>query len=172
MFAKVFLFAITLAASSESSTPIARPENTFLRTVHSAVPARDSLRLVTAIAEAERFEAAGRTAEARRAYRKVIADELEAGEYPVEAMWRLANSYFADENEVAAARELDRMAEAASRFGDPATELRARFESAVLYARHGEPARVAEHLERVRALLKSPAIDENTRRSVAARIVK
>jgi hypothetical protein len=172
MLAKSFLFAITLASINVSSTLIARPENTFLRTVYSTVAGRDSLRLVAGMAEAERFEAAGRSADARRTYRKLISDELGAGEYPLEAMWRLANAYFADDNEVDAARELDRLADAASHFGDPATELRARFESAVLYSRHNEPLRVAAHLDRVRALLKSPAIDENTRRSISARIVR
>jgi hypothetical protein len=172
MLTRFFLFTITLASINEAPMAIARPENTFLRTVHSVVLGRDSSRFVAAMAEAERFEAAGRTADARRAYRKLISDELDAGEYPTEAMWRLANAYFADDNELGAARELDRLADAASSFGDPATELRARFESAVLYSRHHEPARVAAQLERVRALLKSPAIDEHTRQSISARIAK
>jgi hypothetical protein len=170
MFARFFLFSTTLATISAAPTPIARPGDDLLRTVHSVAVRSDSVRLAAGIAEAERFAAAGRMADARRAYRKLISQELDAGEYPSAAMWRLANAYFGDGNELDAARELDRLADAASTFGDPEMELRARFEAAVLYSRHHEPARVAAHVQRVRALLKSPVIDDRTRRSISARL--
>jgi hypothetical protein len=172
MLTRFFLFTTTLASINASPMPIARPGNTFLRTVHSVALGADSSRLVIGMAEAERLEAAGRQADARRVYRKLISEELDAGEYPSEAMWRLANAYFADDNELGAAHELDQLADAALSFADPATELRARFEAAVLYSRHNEPARAAAHVQRVRVLLKSPAIDERTKRSISARILK
>ena len=65
---------------------------------------------------------------------------------------------------------LDQLAEAAATFGDPAMELRARFEAAVLYSRNRESERMATHLRRVRALLKSPVIGENTRQSIRERL--
>jgi hypothetical protein len=172
MLTRFFLLTTTLASINSAPTPIARPGNTFLRTVHGIALGADSSRLVAGMAEAERLETTGRQADARRSYRKLIADELSAGEYPSEAMWRLANAYFADDNELGAARELDRLADAAMFFGDPATELRARFDAALLYSRHDLPARAAAHVQRVRALLKSPVIDERTRRSIASRMVK
>jgi hypothetical protein len=171
MLSRLILLSTTLASINATSISPARSGTTFLHTVRGAVLDADSVRLAAGMAEAERFEAAGRPADARRAYRRLISTELEAGDYPAEAMWRLANSYFASDDELGAARELDRLAEAASLFGDPATELRARFEAAALYSRNHEPERMAVHLQRVRALLKSPVIDERTRRSISARIV-
>ena len=171
MLTRLFLLSTTVASLHAAPASLTKPGNTFLTSVRGIVPSEDSTRLAAAMARAERLEASGRQADARRAYRDAISAELEAGDYPAEAMWRLANAYFADDNEVAAARELDRLAEAAQNFGDPATELRARFEAAVLYARHENPAAAAAHLQRVRTLLKSPVIDERTRRSIASRIV-
>src|ERR1035437_10467017 len=108
MLARLLFFTISLASINEAPTAIARPENTFLRTVHSVVLGRDSSRFIAGMAEAERFEVAGRPADAQRAYRKLISDELAAGEYPTETMWRLPEATFSHEKTLGGARRTDR----------------------------------------------------------------
>jgi hypothetical protein len=58
----------------------------------------------------------------------------------------------------------------AAEFGDPKVELRAAFESAVLYAKQHRYDRVFALVGRVRKLLKSPAIDEEQKREVRSRL--
>jgi hypothetical protein len=159
------------AAAVAAAAPIARtaPDPT-LRLVHARVVYPDSARIAASLAEAERFAAAGRLADARRRYRDVIEQQRTDDDYPAQAMWRLANAWFGDGNELEAARVLDDLAAAAAEYGDPRMELRASLEGAVLYSRHRRPERVAALLVRVRKLLKSPAIDDELKGEARRRI--
>jgi len=131
----------------------------------------DAVRWKQALAEADSLAAAGRNGPARKRYRAVIDEQLAAGQYPSEAYWQLTNSYFFHDDDFRAAETLEELAAAASRFGDPAMELRATFESAIMFQRHKVNARVAPKVERVRALLKSPVIDRELKESIERRMV-
>jgi hypothetical protein len=152
-----------LMASARLATPstrLARP----------AFTETDSIRVARALAEAERFASAGRMAEARRQYREVIRQQLADGDYPGAAMWLLANAYFAAGNDFDAASTLDDLSAMAAEFGDPKLELRAAFESAVLYAKQHRYDRASALVVRVRKLLKSPAIEEDLKQEVRSRL--
>lgn len=132
--------------------------------------ATDSVRLAQAMRRAEAFAAVGRMADARREYRSAIAREIADGGYPVAAMWALANAYYAADNLGAAARTLDAMGDAARDAIDPATELKARVEAVTLWAQVGRRDRAVTTLERVRALLRSPAVPAQFRDEVRRRL--
>ena len=135
-----------------------------------AVHAPDSLRIAIAIAEAERFAVVGRFAEARRRYRAAAEEQRTDGASPAHTFWLLASSYFADGDEIGAARVLGSAADAAAEFGDPELELRANFEAAVLYANNRRADLAMPRLERARRLLKSPAISNEQRKSIERRM--
>jgi hypothetical protein len=154
---------LTLAAQRPAAYTIASY-------AHSSARAPDTARITAVLAKGDSLEVSGRVTAARRQYRALVDQQREAGQYPVEALWRLANSYYFQNDELRTAATLDELAEAAGQYGDPTTELRASFESAVLYQRHKQAERVAQRVLRVRALLHSPAIDEVTKREFAKRI--
>jgi hypothetical protein len=132
--------------------------------------APDAARVSAMLAKGDSLEAAGSVNAARRQYQSLIDQQRAAGQYPLQALWHLANSYYFREDELRAAAALDDLAEAAAQFGDPATELRASFEAAIMYQRHRQPARVVEKVVRVRALLHSPVIDEATKKEIEKRL--
>lgn len=170
----IALLAATIASTAASAHAAAPSlgSRTHVRTSAAVLVATDSLRIAASIAEAERFAVAGRTGEARRRYRAVIEEQRANGDSPVATLWLMATSYYGDGDEVSAARTLDAAAAAASEYGDPEAELRATFEAAVLYASNRMPEQVAPRLERVRRLLKSPAIAPEQRQSIERRLAK
>lgn len=161
--------SLAAASPARAGAPVASPEK-FRINVASTIVRRDSLRIARALAEAERFAAAGRTADARRAARIAIGEQESDGESTAASYWLIATAHYADGDDVAAARALDRAAESAVEFADPTTELRSTFEAAVLYSRHHMPQEVLARIARVRRLLKSPAIAEDVKRSIERRI--
>ncbi len=172
LYTTIALLATTLATTAASAHAGSPSTDSRARTSGTLRASVDSLRIATSIAEAERFAVAGRTGEARRRYRAVIEEQRANGDSPARTLWLMATSYYADGDEVSAARTLDAAAAAASEYGDPEAELRATFEAAVLYASNRMPEQVAPRLERVRRLLKSPAIAPEQRQSIERRIAK
>jgi hypothetical protein len=81
-----------------------------------------------------------------------------------------AGAPFPGESDEATARALDELALAAAEFGDPETQLRALFQATLFYEYLGDEPRVAERLPRIRELLTSPGISDETRRDIASRI--
>jgi hypothetical protein len=164
-----------------ASAALASPEAVFaapwpaaaLNVCCAAEPPKgpDAARVRAELATADSLEMAGRLPAARRRYRSLIDEQRSADQYPAEALWHLANSYFYHDQELESAATLDELAEAAGRFGDPATELRASFQAALLYQRHKQPNRVAPKITRMRALLQSPAIADEIKKDIAARLV-
>ncbi|HVT41251.1 MAG TPA: hypothetical protein VHE78_19600 [Gemmatimonadaceae bacterium] len=131
----------------------------------------DTARVRVELATADSLNQAGRLSTARRRYRALIDEQRAADQYPAEALWHLANSYFYHDQDLESAATLEELAEAAGRFGDPATELRASFQAAVLYQQHRQPLRVAPRVARIRALLQSPVIADEIKKDIAARLV-
>jgi hypothetical protein len=168
--ARVVLNAPAVSATIPLLVPSTHLATPSTRLARPAFIEADSIRVARALADAERFASAGRMAEARRQYREVIRQQLADGDYPGAAMWLLANAYFAAGNNFDAASTLDELSTVAAEFGDPKMELRAAFESAVLYAKQHRYDRVAALVSRVRKLLHSPAIDEDQKQEVRSRL--
>jgi hypothetical protein len=85
-------------------------------------------------------------------------------------MWLLAISYYAEGKEWDTARVLDELGQAARDVIDPNTELRARFEAAILWSNQRERGRASADAQRVLELLKSPAIAPDQRADVLSRL--
>ncbi|HVT38871.1 MAG TPA: hypothetical protein VHE78_07495 [Gemmatimonadaceae bacterium] len=125
-----------------------------------------------ALLDARRLFEQGRFKDARRAFRTLAAEQRAAGEYPVDALRGLSRAEFALNDDRATATTLDELAAAASQFGDPETRLRSLFDAALLWQGLGYGDYVASRLGDIQLLLKSPAIGEETRKDIAARIPK
>jgi hypothetical protein len=125
-----------------------------------------------ALAEAQRLLDDGHFKDARRVFKTLIAEQRAAGEYPVDALRGLAHAEFALSDDRATATALDELAAAASQFGDPETRLRSLFDAALLWQGLGYREYVVSHIADIQFLLKSPAIAEETRKDIAARIPK
>jgi len=138
-----------------------------LRTAAGLVPA---VRAPITMADAQRLAEEGRYKEAARAFRALASQQRAAGDYPVAALRALADVEFALDDNRGSAAALDELADAASQFGDPETEIRSRFDAALLYQQMGEREAAAVHVPRIKSLLKSPAIAAETRADIASRI--
>jgi hypothetical protein len=166
------LIALTLIAATSSSLATASPAGAEVRRIVVRPPAveLDSLRVAESLRRASAFAAAGRMGDARREYRMLITAERREGNYPAQALWMLANAYFAEDKIFETARTLDQLAFEAQEIIDPPTELRARLEAAVLWAKLREPTRARAGYLRVKQLLKSPAISAEQREWAKKRI--
>jgi len=134
-------------------------------------PAPDPDKLQRLIAEADQASIDGRDAEARRLYRTVVDEQRRGNLYAGTALWRLAGLQLFQGKTVDVAITLDETAQEAARFGDPAMELRATFEAAIMWQKVKRNDVARARLERVRCLLQSPAIDAKLKNSVESRIV-
>ena len=134
--------------------------------------APDSARVHRLMTQADEALGAGRLKEARKFYRTLIDEQRAGDQYAGEALWRLASSHFFADDLRSAADVLDELAAAASRFGDPAMELRATFESAVLRQRLRQSSAASAKLPRIKELLQSPAISEAQKKDTELRMVK
>ena len=121
------------------------------------------------MAAADSLSYLGRLNEARRSYRAIADEQLAAGAYAGDALWHLANSFYGDDDNRAAA-VLDELASTAARFGDPTMEINATFESAIIYQRVHQGTRAATRLGRVKELLQSPAISDDAKAAIVARL--
>jgi hypothetical protein len=160
----------SLTMASGGSAPATNPPTPAI--VQRLPDELDAGRVQAVLAKGDSLEAAGRIHAARWQFRKLIGEQRAAGQYPREALWHLANSYYFRDEELRAAFTLDELAEAAAEFGDPRTELRASFQAGIIYQRYNQPTHVAAKLERVRALLHSPVIDDATKQQVKEQLVK
>lgn len=162
--------ALPLAASSAHAdqSPVALHLAT---TLFESRPAPDSARILAALKAADDAMVTGRMSVARRIYRDVIQEQRDARQYAGTALWRLASSQVYDGDIRDAAELLDDLAIEAARFGDPAMELRATFEAAVLWQKAKRQDKARFNLERVDYLLQSPVIPEIDKARVKQRII-
>jgi len=140
--------------------------------VATAAPAPDSAHIAAALAAANEQLVHGRVREAMRAFHSVAAEQRAAGDYPLEALRRLASLQFGVEKELDAAHTLDELASAAQEFGDPATRLQALFDAAIIYQKLRVNDRMPERVRQISQLLKSPAIDAQLRAEISSRLVR
>ena len=122
------------------------------------------------LADARRLTEEGRYKDAQKAYRAIISQKREAGEYSADAMRGLAQVEFALGNLRATATALDDLADAAGHFGDPETQVTSLFQAALTDQDLKNREQVTEHLAKIRSRRKAAAISEETRRDVVSRI--
>lgn len=156
------LLALAFAASPVSM-PAAQPA--------SAVVTSDSVDLQSELDRAEKLTFAGRIGEARAIYRKLIDDAREAGEYARQPLWHLTMHYLHVNDTRNAAATLDELARQSNKFGDPAMELRATFEAAILWTKAKEPGYTEARATRIKDLLKSPVIAEADKQEFKRRMI-
>lgn len=162
---------LVLGLASVPATVVAQQSYANRSPTAAVLPALIDPALVAAqLALGEEATQAGRVADARRIYRNLIEDQREADQFAGEAMWRLALNYLYAEDRWHAANTLDELATASNRYGDPAMELRASFEGAVLWQQLKRPELVRERFERAKALLQSPAIPEAQKADIRQRM--
>lgn len=140
--------------------------------VGSDTKAPDSARVREFMARGDASFESGRIKEARGIYRTLIREQRAADTYAGEALWRLAETFFAADDARGAAHALDEVAEAAARYGDPAMELKATFEAALVYQKLGNKPAVAYRLTRIKTLLQSPVVSKEQKRDIESRMEK
>ena len=92
---------------------------------------------------------------AAREYQKAADIARSEGHLPSWTSWKLANAHFNDDNLMAAAAALDRLAEEASLVGELPTEALAIYNSAWLYSKAGRRTETATRVTRLKGLLRS-----------------
>lgn len=130
----------------------------------------DTVRLRAELQRASEATYQGNVKKARAIYRKLIEEQRRAGEYAKLPLWDLALHYYYGDDTRNAALTLDELAKEANRFGDPATELRALFESTSMLAKRKELRDGADRVARINDLLKSPVIADAEKQVFRARM--
>ena len=130
----------------------------------------DRERLDATVRRADTLVLQNRFIEANRLYWAVVGEQHAAGEYPVDALHRLASAYFQAGDDYAAANVLAELAESATEFGDPPTRLQSLFDAALMFRNAGRLDRMLECVRQIRPLLGAAAIPEATRKDIARRI--
>ncbi len=119
---------------------------------------------------ADQLAVEGRFREAAKLYRQTADSHVAKGEYAREELLGLAAAHFALNDLRATARTLDELAEQAAAYGDPETRLTSLFQAALLHQQLHAKTEVAEHVAKIRPLLKSPVIPASVRQEIGARI--
>lgn len=170
--ALVALTLLVLPASASASTAAHGAPLPGAAAVRHAPANPDSAKLQAMLVRADEAAFAGRLGEARRLYREVVRRQQASDQFADVALWRLASSHLWGDDMEQAALTLDELARAAARYGDPATELRATFEAAVLWGKVRRQDLVAARAERVRSLFQSPVIASDVKDAYRRRIVE
>jgi hypothetical protein len=112
------------------------------------------------ILKGDELAAQGKYGSARGEYRKAVELQRQHGELPVEALRRIAYSYFYQDRFQSAGGTLVALAEEAATFGDIATEAWALADAAWLAGVNGNWQVVDKHVARVEKLLTSPYLPD------------
>lgn len=107
---------------------------------------------------------------AAREYQRAADLARREGHLPSWTSWKLANAHFNDDNLLAAATALDRLADEASLLGDLPTEALAIYNSAWLYSKAGRRTETATRVTRLKGLLRSRYMPIAIRDDLLARI--
>jgi hypothetical protein len=120
--------------------------------------------------QAEEATFAGRSGEARKLYEQLVKEQEEVGQYSGTALWQLALNYLYADDAHKAARTLDELAAQADRFGDPAMEMRASFESGALWHQLKRDDLALPRIKVAQALLQSPVISKEDKQYITQRL--
>ena len=175
---KIFLTASAVAALAFVSPVVApagalEPQSKLRLAPHTiSLPSsvgRASASIPT-IDEAQQLVVDGRIKEARGAFGSIIDNARIRGDYMPRALEGFANVKYMLEDVRGAARAYEDLGGAAETYADPVTELNARFKAALLFQETHDKRAVALQTVRIKQLLKSPAIAQETRDAIAKRI--
>jgi hypothetical protein len=162
--ARAALPVVALAITAAFATPAAAQHlNASVRT-----PAVD--KVIPTMLDARRLVDEGRWRDARDAYDAIIGDLRVTGSYAKDALRELANLQYLMDNAHGAANTWEELGGMAETFGDPATELDARFKAALLFQEAHDKRAVALQVARIRQLLKSPVIPDEAKAQVERQI--
>ena len=143
---------------SPTDPPARRPS-----VVRDTTPAYLVLQRADSLRERMRF------ADARQLYLAAAQQQDAERTKPCQALWKVAELYFAEGNFRRAASTLDIVAEKAAGYGDPDVQARALLESAILYEKMGAKDQASTRLQRLDAVLTSPFISADVRATITAR---
>jgi hypothetical protein len=147
--------AVTSTAAAQGTQLASRPVPTVRTADHPTVE------------DAKRLFEEGRWKDARRTYDEIVDRAIAANEYNPAALKGRAQLQYITDDIRGAAKTFARLAEQASKFGDPETELQAHFNAAILFQEVRDYRNSTLHVPRIKALLKSPVVAEATRASIA-----
>lgn len=122
-----------------------------------------------AITTASGLIADGNYRDAERILRDFIDNQRRHGEFNVSAYRQLANSQYARNDLIEAARTLTDLASEAGRAHDIEIEIRARADASLLWSEAGQRSRAMVQLERVNFLLRRAEVTAQTRQYALAR---
>lgn len=166
----MLLIATAVAAGDTPARPVTST-STFPRTVRPAVIRFDTTsRTARFHQEAARRLERGDVGGARSTYVSLIAYLDSTDTFPGEAMWALATLEWSRDRELRTAAVLDQLAESAARYGRAEWRARALLEAGLIYQRHGQFERSTACAAALRPLLSSPAISEQERAQLRARV--
>lgn len=112
----------------------------------------------------------GRFAEARSEYLQAAKIQRADGLLPTDALWQIAESFYAERNEVAAAITLDGLAHEAEKYGDATLAARALLEASVLYDSAGMRREAHDAAGRLERLRNSTYLPDELRATIDARL--
>ena len=162
----VGVFAVTAMALAVTSTAAA--QGTQLAS--SPVPTVRSVPSSPTVEDAKRLFDEGRWKDARRMYDEIAQRAIEENVYEPKAFEGRAQLQYVTEDVRGAAKTYAQLAEQASKYGDPETELQAHFKAALLFQEVRDYRNQSIHIPRIKALLKSPVIAQETRAAIAKRV--
>jgi hypothetical protein len=122
------------------------------------------------IDDARRLFDEGKWKDARKAYDVIVERSIASGDYEPRALEGRAQMQYITDDVRGAAKTFADLAAQASKFGDPETELTAHFSAALLYQEARDFRNASLHVPRIKSLLKSPVVAEETRAAIAKRI--
>ena len=144
-----------VAPSSYSAQSGAEPVATVVRSSIQESEGELSSAVQLHLDKGDAFSSQLRFTAAAREYQKAANIARNEGHLPSWTSWKLANAHFNDDNLMAAAVALDRLAEEAALVGDLPTEALAIYNSAWLYSKAGRRTETATRVTRLKGLLRS-----------------
>ena len=172
---KIFLTASAVAALAFVAPAVApanalEPPTTRRLAPHTmsvVVSEGRTAAVIPTIEEAQQLVVDWRLREARTAFESIIDDARIRGDYMPRALEGYANVKYMLEDVRGAARAYEDLGGAAETYGDPDTELNARYKAAMLYQETHDQRAVTIQVVRIKQLLKSPAILQEQRDAIA-----
>ena len=135
-----------------------------------AVPAVDERELRRRMDSAERAMERGSDRTARKMYEAIADELLAAGVVPTEALWKVATLRYRAGEELGAAAALDHLAEAAAKYGDVVTEVRALLEAAHIYQLEGRASESVTRFDRAFGVLSTAGLPSETQVALLRRV--
>jgi hypothetical protein len=161
MFVAASAAALALAISSPAGAQETRLSSTRVPAGFVFAPSFPT------VADAQRMFEEGRWKDARRTYDEIVQRAFADGEYNPKALEGRAQLQYITDDVRGAAKTFATLAEQASKFGDPETELQAHFKAAVLFQESRDLRNSALHVPRIKALLKSPVVSDSARAAIS-----